>query len=215
MSPAPCDTWGVERRAISASVVRRLIAAQFPKWSDLDVVPVDVDGWDNVTFRLGEDMSDGCRAVRGTHRRSPSRISGFPGWHCACRCQSRSRSLSDVPTRRFRSHGRCVAGCRECRQPSIASATSIGWPLTSPYFSHRCSALTHQAVRRPDRATAFAVARWQLMTTRRPRSSRHVAGEIDADRARATWRAALGDVVGSAGGLGSWRHHRIKPARRR
>ncbi len=35
----------------------RLIAAQFPQWSDLDVVPVDVDGWDNVTFRLGDDMS--------------------------------------------------------------------------------------------------------------------------------------------------------------
>jgi aminoglycoside phosphotransferase (APT) family kinase protein len=38
-------------------VVRRLIAAQFPQWSDLDVVPVDVDGWDNSTFRLGDDMS--------------------------------------------------------------------------------------------------------------------------------------------------------------
>jgi aminoglycoside phosphotransferase (APT) family kinase protein len=44
-------------RAITAAVVKRLIVAQFPRWSDLDVVPVDVDGWDNSTFRLGEDMS--------------------------------------------------------------------------------------------------------------------------------------------------------------
>ena len=48
---------GVDRGEITASLVRRLIAAQFPKWSDLDVVPVDLAGWDNVTFRLGEDMS--------------------------------------------------------------------------------------------------------------------------------------------------------------
>jgi aminoglycoside phosphotransferase (APT) family kinase protein len=47
----------VNRGEITASVVRRLIAAQFPQWSDLDVVPVEVDGWDNVTFRLGDDMS--------------------------------------------------------------------------------------------------------------------------------------------------------------
>ncbi len=38
-------------------MVRRLIAGQFPQWSELDVVPVDVGGWDNVTFRLGDDLS--------------------------------------------------------------------------------------------------------------------------------------------------------------
>ncbi len=38
-------------------MVRRLIAAQFPQWSHLDVVPVELDGWDNRTYRLGERMS--------------------------------------------------------------------------------------------------------------------------------------------------------------
>jgi aminoglycoside phosphotransferase (APT) family kinase protein len=52
-----CDTRDVERIAITTAMVRRLIAAQFPHWSDLKVVPVDVDGWDNWTFRLGDDMS--------------------------------------------------------------------------------------------------------------------------------------------------------------
>jgi aminoglycoside phosphotransferase (APT) family kinase protein len=51
------DTGDVERSAITAAAVRRLIAAQFPQWSDLGVVPVDVDGWDNSTFRLGDEMS--------------------------------------------------------------------------------------------------------------------------------------------------------------
>ena len=42
---------------IDAALVRRLVAAQFPRWADLPVRPVEHDGWDNTTFRLGEDMS--------------------------------------------------------------------------------------------------------------------------------------------------------------
>jgi aminoglycoside phosphotransferase (APT) family kinase protein len=37
--------------------VRRLVADQFPSWRDLPVTPVEVPGWDNQTFRLGESMS--------------------------------------------------------------------------------------------------------------------------------------------------------------
>ncbi|HDR9486770.1 TPA: aminoglycoside phosphotransferase family protein [Burkholderia aenigmatica] len=40
---------------IDADLVRRLIAQQFPQWRDLDVVPVLPGGWDNRTFRLGDD----------------------------------------------------------------------------------------------------------------------------------------------------------------
>jgi aminoglycoside phosphotransferase (APT) family kinase protein len=45
------------RAGIDAALVRRLIAAQFPQWSGLPVTPVEVDGWDNRTYRLGEDMT--------------------------------------------------------------------------------------------------------------------------------------------------------------
>ncbi|MEV0732614.1 aminoglycoside phosphotransferase family protein [Polymorphospora sp. NPDC050346] len=45
------------RAGIDAALVRRLIAAQFPQWSDLPVAPVEVDGWDNRTYRLGDDMT--------------------------------------------------------------------------------------------------------------------------------------------------------------
>jgi aminoglycoside phosphotransferase (APT) family kinase protein len=37
--------------------VRRLVAAQFPQWADLPVAPVELDGWDNTTFRLGDELS--------------------------------------------------------------------------------------------------------------------------------------------------------------
>lgn len=42
---------------INVSLVRRLIAAQFPQWADLEVRPVEFDGWDNRTFRLGDNMA--------------------------------------------------------------------------------------------------------------------------------------------------------------
>ncbi len=35
----------------------RLVAAQFPRWAELPVTPVELDGWDNTTFRLGDEMS--------------------------------------------------------------------------------------------------------------------------------------------------------------
>jgi aminoglycoside phosphotransferase (APT) family kinase protein len=45
------------RAGIDAQLVARLIAAQFPQWRHLPVRPVEHDGWDNRTFRLGDDMS--------------------------------------------------------------------------------------------------------------------------------------------------------------
>lgn len=42
--------------AIDSELAGRLVAAQFPQWSELSVRPVGMDGWDNRTFRLGETM---------------------------------------------------------------------------------------------------------------------------------------------------------------
>ncbi len=47
----------MEREAIDAALVRALIQSQFPAWSELPVEPVRPDGWDNRTFRLGDDMA--------------------------------------------------------------------------------------------------------------------------------------------------------------
>ncbi|HEY3289615.1 MAG TPA: aminoglycoside phosphotransferase family protein [Anaerolineae bacterium] len=42
---------------ITTALVRQLVASQFPQWADLPIAPVPFDGWDNRTFRLGEDLS--------------------------------------------------------------------------------------------------------------------------------------------------------------
>ena len=47
----------VRKADITPEVVRRLVEAQFPAWADLPVTKVDLDGWDNATFRLGSTMS--------------------------------------------------------------------------------------------------------------------------------------------------------------
>jgi aminoglycoside phosphotransferase (APT) family kinase protein len=45
------------RAGIDAELVRRLLASQFPQWAELPVTPVEVDGWDNRTYRLGDDLT--------------------------------------------------------------------------------------------------------------------------------------------------------------
>jgi aminoglycoside phosphotransferase (APT) family kinase protein len=42
---------------ITPELVSRLVAVQFPQWANLAVAPVDLDGNDNTTFRLGDGFS--------------------------------------------------------------------------------------------------------------------------------------------------------------
>src|SRR4051794_32693464 len=42
---------------ITSSLVRSLVSEQFPQWSELSIRPVEVQGWDNCTFRLGDRMT--------------------------------------------------------------------------------------------------------------------------------------------------------------
>lgn len=41
---------------ITPELAARLVASQFPQWADLRIVPVALDGWDNTTFRLGDEL---------------------------------------------------------------------------------------------------------------------------------------------------------------
>jgi aminoglycoside phosphotransferase (APT) family kinase protein len=47
----------LDRADITPELVSRLVAQQFPQWADLPVSRVELDGWDNTTFRLGTTMS--------------------------------------------------------------------------------------------------------------------------------------------------------------
>ncbi|GAA4190230.1 aminoglycoside phosphotransferase family protein [Streptosporangium oxazolinicum] len=45
------------RAGIDAGLVKRLVTTQFPRWGALPVTPVEADGWDNRTYRLGDEMT--------------------------------------------------------------------------------------------------------------------------------------------------------------
>lgn len=45
-----------EQLVIDETLVRRLVANQFPQWKELSVRPVARQGWDNRTFHLGDHM---------------------------------------------------------------------------------------------------------------------------------------------------------------
>jgi aminoglycoside phosphotransferase (APT) family kinase protein len=47
----------VHKQDITADLVAQLVAAQFPRWARLPISPVDLDGNDNTTFRLGSTMA--------------------------------------------------------------------------------------------------------------------------------------------------------------
>jgi aminoglycoside phosphotransferase (APT) family kinase protein len=51
------DSRLVRKTDITAELVAGLIEDQFPQWADLPVRPVEADGIDNTTFRLGQSMS--------------------------------------------------------------------------------------------------------------------------------------------------------------
>ena len=46
-----------DRSSIDVALARRLVDRQFPQWSALPVAEVEVDGWDNRTFRLGSELT--------------------------------------------------------------------------------------------------------------------------------------------------------------
>lgn len=47
----------MDRADITPSVARCLVDTQFPQWTGLPIAPVEHAGWDNTTFRLGDDLS--------------------------------------------------------------------------------------------------------------------------------------------------------------
>lgn len=47
----------MQKSGITTELVSRLVATQFPRWAHLPVAPVELDGPDNTTFRLGEELS--------------------------------------------------------------------------------------------------------------------------------------------------------------
>lgn len=74
-----------QRLGVEVDTVRRLIAEQFPQWSELAITPVATPGWDNRTFHLGDTMiarlpsaAEYALAVEKEHRWLPTLAERLP-----------------------------------------------------------------------------------------------------------------------------------------
>jgi len=47
----------VRKEDITLELVTGLVAEQFPEWAELTIRHVELDGWDNTTFRLGDELA--------------------------------------------------------------------------------------------------------------------------------------------------------------
>lgn len=47
----------MRKEDITVELVSQLVSEQFPQWAGLEIRPVALDGWDNTTFRVGDDKS--------------------------------------------------------------------------------------------------------------------------------------------------------------
>ena len=67
-----------------ATLVRQLLAAQFPQWAELRITPVASDGTENSIYRLGDDMAvrlprrPGKTGVEKEHRWLPKLAPHLP-----------------------------------------------------------------------------------------------------------------------------------------
>jgi hypothetical protein len=144
----------VDKAAITPSLVSRLVAGQFPQWAGLPVRPVELAGWDNATFRLGEDMSvrlpsggQYAPQVDKEHRWLPALARQLP--------------LPPREHRRWGSRGSSLStgGSTATTRPPAGSRNQAGSPPTWLIFSPPCTRSIPLAARRRVSTTSFAAAR--------------------------------------------------------
>lgn len=180
------------RGGIDAALVTRLVAAQFPEFADLPVRPAPVEGWDNRTYRLGDDLSvrlpsaEGYVAAVAKENRwlpwlaphlavaIPSIVgAGVPSpefdrpWSIRRWLPGETASARTVPD----PIGFAVEVAEFIRQ--LQRISSVDGPTAGEHSFYRgCSPAAYD-----DEARA-ALDRW--------------SDRIDVDRARSVWSAALG-----------------------
>lgn len=183
---------GDGRAGIDAGLVRRLIGFQFPQWSGLPVTPVEVDGWDNRTYRLGDQLTVRLPtaeyytpAVDKEHRWLPilapllpvpipvPLAKGAPGegypysWSIRRWLHGQTASLDRIDD------GPGFAGSVADFILALQRIDAAGGPRAGAHSFHRGASLTHY-----DQETRHALG--------------VLDGRIDTHRAVAVWNAALG-----------------------
>jgi aminoglycoside phosphotransferase (APT) family kinase protein len=179
------------RAGIDAALVARLVAEQFPQWAGLPVRPVPVEGWDNRTYRLGDELTvrlpshqSYAAAVAKENRWLPVLAPQLPvpipqvlgqgrpsadfhrPWSVRAWLPGRTASADTVPDKV--AFARALAGFIQALQ----RIDPTGGPAAGAHSFYRGASLRHY-----DLETRQALGRW--------------SDRVDAARAGRVWQAAL------------------------
>jgi len=141
----------VPKGDITVELVERLVASQFPQWAGLPVTPVELDGWDNTTFRLGPALSVRLPSADAYAAQVDKEQRWLPVLAPRLPVPSRPRRGGASPARCSPGRGPCTAGSTATCSPPSASVpggvrpgtvwgaeerSCIDWPA-SKRASHR------------------------------------------------------------------------------
>lgn len=193
---------------VDTALVRRLLAAQFPRWAELPVAPVASAGTDNAIFRLGEDkclrlprraaaagqVEKECRwlpALTPLTLAVPAPLGlGVPGegypWNWAVCSWIEGEAATAARIADPIAAARALAGFIRALQAIDAT----GGPASGP--QNHCRGVP---LARMDGRTRLAIG--------------NLAGEIDAGAATAAWAAAL--AAPAWAGPPVWVHGDLQP----
>ena len=153
------------------------------------MTPVEVDGWDNRTYRLGDEMTVRLPTPPATRPRSRRRTLAAGPRAVAAGADPEPVAKGD-PARAIPYPGRSAAGSTARRRARSASTTCRDSPGIAEFIS-RCSGRRH---RRPARRGAQLLPgrrRRRTTTTRPVAALAALKGRVDTDRRREVWDAAL------------------------
>ena len=191
-----------------ASLVSRLLAAQFPHWADLRIEPVRSSGTDNAIYRLGDDMAVRLPRIDWATEQVDKELVGCPPWRRSCRWASPSRWRKGHPARATPGIGRLPVARRRERDDrphrrSSPSGDGLGRFVatlrgSTPPEGHRRARTTPSAgCRSPmrDAATREAIA--------------SLRGMFESAALTEAWTAAL--HVPAWSGPAVWIHGDLQP----
>ena len=174
-----------------ASLVRRLLAAQFPQWAGLPIERVLPAGTDNAIYRVGDGISVRLPASSGRPMRWRRSASGCRGLRPSCRFPFPCRSREESRARAIRGAGRCAGGSRVRARPRSASPIRARPRWTWPGSCPHCSGSTRPVGPGPAGTTRSAAWRSRHATVRPAPRSPRLGSAVDADAASAAWDEAL------------------------
>ena len=177
---------------IDASLVRTLVASQFPQWGYLPIKPVALSGWDNKTFHLGEGMTVRLPSAARYSAQVEKEQRWLPRLAPLLPLPIPVPLAMGVPAHGYPWHWSVIGGSKVRTRPSNTSPTCANLRSRSQSSFSLCNGWIRQVDLRLDRITSIGVGRVEIYYEQTRQAIRDLAGTIDRDTVISVWDEALG-----------------------